>query len=186
VREVAQKTWCIWRASALRYTSGMRPHLFAIATALCIGACSKPEPPKITPHAARVTSVTPLGVELALELDVENKNAFPLIVQEVTGTLKLGAGVEVGRARSEPKGSVPARATTRLPAALSVPWTQLGALAPLAASGKPVPYTFDGTAKMGSAKINFDVPFTVKGEITQAQAVQAGIRGLGGLIPMLK
>ena len=156
----------------------MRPHLFAIATALCIGACSKPEPPKITPHAARVTSVTPLGVELALELDVENKNAFPLIVQEVTGTLKLGAGVEVGRARSEPKGSVPA--------ALSVPWTQLGALAPLAASGKPVPYTFDGTAKMGSAKINFDVPFTVKGEITQAQAVQAGIRGLGGLIPMLK
>ena len=128
----------------------MRPHLFAIATALCIGACSKPEPPKITPHAARVTSVTPLGVELALELDVENKNAFPLIVQEVTGTLKLGA------------------------------------LAPLAASGKPVPYTFDGTAKMGSAKINFDVPFTVKGEITQAQAVQAGIRGLGGLIPMLK
>ena len=159
----------------------MRPHLFAIATALCIGACSKPEPPKITPHAARVTSVTPLGVELALELDVENKNAFPLIVQEVAGTLKLGAGVEVGRARSEPKGSVPARVIEEIDLGL-----QLGALAPLAASGKPVPYTFDGTAKMGSAKINFDVPFTVKGEITQAQAVQAGIRGLGGLIPMLK
>lgn len=165
--------------------------LGALSLSLVLGlsACSKPEPPKITPHAARVQSVTPLGVGLALELDVENKNPFPLIVQEVSGTLKLGAGVEVGRARSEPKGNVPAKATTRIPATLDVPWTQLGALAPLAASGKPVPYTFDGTAKIGSAKLTFDVPFTVKGEITQAQAIQAGIRGLGGLgglIPGLK
>lgn len=165
--------------------------LGALSLSLVVGlsACSKPEPPKITPHAARVQSVTPLGVGLALELDVENKNPFPLIVQEVSGTLKLGAGVEVGRARSEPKGNVPAKATTRVPATLDVPWTQLGALAPLAASGKPVPYTFDGTAKIGSAKLTFDVPFTVKGEITQAQAIQAGIRGLGGLgglIPGLK
>ena len=165
--------------------------LGALSLSLVVGlsACSKPEPPKITPHAARVQSVTPLGVGLALELDVENKNPFPLIVQEVSGTLKLGAGVEVGRARSEPKGNVPAKATTRVPATLDVPWTQLGALAPLAASGKPVPYTFDGTAKIGSAKLTFDVPFTVKGEISQAQAIQAGIRGLGGLgglIPGLK
>jgi len=165
--------------------------LGALSLSLVVGlsACSKPEPPKITPHAARVQRVTPLGVGLALELDVENKNPFPLIVQEVSGTLKLGAGVEVGRARSEPKGNVPAKATTRVPATLDVPWTQLGALAPLAASGKPVPYTFDGTAKIGSAKLTFDVPFTVKGEITQAQAIQAGIRGLGGLgglIPGLK
>lgn len=165
--------------------------LGALSLSLVVGlaACSKPEPPKITPHAARVQSVTPLGVGLALELDVENKNPFPLIVQEVSGTLKLGAGVEVGRARSEPKGNVPAKATTRVPATLDVPWTQLGALAPLAASGKPVPYTFDGTAKIGSTKLTFDVPFTVKGEISQAQAIQAGIRGLGGLgglIPGLK
>jgi LEA14-like dessication related protein len=128
-----------------------RMRAYLAAAALCAVACSKPEPPKITPHAARVQSVTPLGVGLALELDVENKNPFPLIVQEVSGTLKLGAGVEVGRARSEPKGNVPAKATTRVPATLDVPWTQLGALAPLAASGKPVPYTFDGTAKLRCA-----------------------------------
>jgi len=148
---------------------------------LCAVACSRPEPPKITPHAARVSSVTPLGVGLALELDVENRNAFPLIVQEVTGTLKLGAGVEVGRARSEPKGNVPAKATTRVPATLEVPWTQVGALAPLAASGGAVPYAFEGIAKVGSSKVSFDVPFTVKGELTRAQIVQAGLRGLGGL-----
>ncbi len=168
------------------YSFPMRSASLALFAALSVVACSRPEPPKITPHAARVTSVTPLGVGLSLELDVENRNPFPLIVQEVTGTLKLGAGVEVGRARSEPKGNVSAKATTRVAATLDVPWTQLGALAPLAASGKPVPYTFDGTAKVGSAKVSFDLPFTVKGEITQAQALQAGIRGLGGLLPLLK
>ncbi|MBK8994711.1 MAG: LEA type 2 family protein [Myxococcales bacterium] len=155
-----------------------------IAGALCLIACSKPEPPKITPHSARVTALTPLAIGIALELDVENRNPYPLVVQEVSGSLKLGAGQEVGRARSEPKGNVPARATTRLPAELSVPWTGLGALAPLAASGKPVPYSFEGTAKVGGAKLNLDVPFTVKGEITQQQILQAGLRGLGGMIPL--
>lgn len=156
--------------------------VFALG-ALCLLACSKPEPPKITPHSARVTSLTPLAIGLSLELDVENKNPYPLVVQEVSGVLKL-AGLEVGRARSEPKGNVPARATTRLPAELSVPWTGLAALGPLAASGKPVPYAFEGTAKVGGQKLNLDLPFTVTGEITQKQLVQAGLRGLGGMIPL--
>jgi LEA14-like dessication related protein len=164
----------------------MRPAAVLVALALSAVACSKPEPPKITPHSARVSAVTPLGVGLALELDVENRNSFPLIVQEVSGTLKLGAGVEAGRARSEPKGNVPAKATTRVPAALDVPWAQLGALGPLAASGAAVPYTFDGTAKVGSSKLMFDVPFTVRGEITREQVLRAGVRGLGGLLPKLE
>lgn len=154
-----------------------------LVLALFALGCSKPEPPKITPYSARVSSVTPLAIGLALELDVENKNPFPLVVQEVNGTLKL-AGASVGQGHSEPKGNVPAKSTTRLPAELSVPWSGLTALAPLAASGKPVPYAFEGTAKVGGAKLNLDVPFTVKGEITQKQLVAAGLRGLGGLLPV--
>ncbi|MBK7580260.1 MAG: LEA type 2 family protein [Myxococcales bacterium] len=152
---------------------------------LAIGACSKPEPPTITPYAARVTAVTPLAIGLDLELDVENPNGFALMVQEVSGTMKLGDGVNVGTGRSEPKGSVPAHGKARVSAQLSVPWTNVAALAPFAASQKPVPYSFVGVAKVGSTKLNLDVPFVVRGEITRDQALKAGLRGLGGLIPGL-
>lgn len=147
-------------------------------------ACAKPEPPKITPVSMKVTSVTPLAIGMALELDVENRNSFPLMVRQVSGNMKIGAGVAVGSAQSEPNGTIPAKGTARVPAQLSVGWTNLAALMPLATSNKPVPYTFDGVAKVGSEKLNVDVPFTVKGELTQQQVLQAGLRGLGGLIPV--
>ena len=161
----------------------MRNALFVLPLVLFC-ACSKPEPPRITPYSARVSSVSPTGLGLSLELDVENRNPFPLVVREVTGKMKIG-GAEVGSADSKPDGNIPARGTARVPANLSLRWTNLAALAPLAASKQPVPYAFDGVAKVGGEKLNVDVPFTAKGELSQEQVVQAGLRGLGGLIPVL-
>jgi hypothetical protein len=42
-----------------------------------------------------------------------------------------------------------------------------------------VPYVFEGTASVGSAKLNIDVPFQLRGQLTRDELLQAGMRGLG-------
>jgi LEA14-like dessication related protein len=154
--------------------------LVASATFLVV-SCSKPEPPKITPRSIHVGAVTPTSIGLSLELDVENPNPFPLLVRTVDGTLKIGNGVELGSGQAQPAGSIPAHGSRTVPSDLSVKWTNVGALAPLATSPKPVPYVFEGTAKVGGEKLNLDIPFTIKGELTRQQILAAGLRGLGGI-----
>lgn len=156
----------------------MRRALLATASLLFASACS-PEPPRITPHSIQVQSISPAALVLVLELDVENPNRFPLVVREVSGKVSVGSGVEVGNARSELNGSVPARGTQRVPANVTVSWTNLGALLPLATGDKPVPYSFEGKAAVGGERLNVDVPFTVKGELTREQILAAGLRGFG-------
>lgn len=146
---------------------------------LVLASCSKPDVPKITPRSARVTSVDAKGMGLSVELDVQNTNRFPLIVRTVSGQLELGSGAELGQARAEPKTTIPAKGSVLVTSELTVSWTNVAALAPFALTNKPVPYAFKGVANLGGEKINFDVPFTVKGELTRDQVIQIGLRGLG-------
>lgn len=161
---------------------GVRAVLLVLAVAWLAVACSKPQPPKITPHSARVASVTPTHVVLALELRVDNPNPFPLVVRRVTGKLTVGSGIEVGSGASDVGGSIPARSDKIVPSELAVRWTQVTALTPLAMTGAPVPYVFRGVAVVGGEKLSVDVPFEVVGQLTREQVIQAGLRGLGGLL----
>lgn len=149
-----------------------------LGCALALTSCSKPEPPKVTPRAARVIRVDANGLRLALELDVYNPNGFPLTARTVSGTLEVGKGTELGSARSEPKGSIAAKSSSVVTSQLDVGWTNVAALAPYALTTQPVPYTFRGVATIGGEKLNVDVPFAVKGELTREQIVQIGLRGL--------
>jgi LEA14-like dessication related protein len=151
-----------------------------LAFGLTLGSCSKPEPPRITPRSVRVATVSPAGVGLALELDVYNPNSFPILAQNVNGTFELGNGVELGRGRAPAQSSIPAKGSAVVNSQLAVTWTNAAALAPFALSTAPVPFTFRGVAAIGGEKLNVDVPFTIKGELTREQVLQAGLRGLGG------
>ena len=153
----------------------------ALALGLTLGACSKPEPPRVTPRSVRVAAISPTGVGLALELDVYNPNAFPILAQNVSGTFEIGDGVEVGRGHAQPRSSIPAKGTVAIASQLAVTWTNAAALAPYALSPGPVPYAFRGVAAIGGERLNVDVPFTIKGALTREQVLQAGIRGLGGM-----
>lgn len=141
-------------------------------------ACSKPEPPRILPRAVRVSRITASELGLSVELDVYNPNSFPLLVRSASGRLEIGAGVEVGSGRATLSGSVPAKSSSIVTTELVVNWTNLPALAPLALTAEVVPYTFRGTANVGGERLNADVPITLSGELTRAQLIQAGLRGL--------
>ncbi|HMR07249.1 MAG TPA: LEA type 2 family protein [Polyangiaceae bacterium] len=150
--------------------------LVLILTAVLAAACSKPKPPKITPHAAKVTGITATGLTLSCDLDVENPNAFPIIVRRVNGKFLIGSGVEVGTAEVKSSTSVGAGKTERVPSSLDIAWSNLGALAALGSSPQ-VDYTFEGLANVGTDKWNVDVPFRLKGQLTRTQLVNAGLRG---------
>jgi LEA14-like dessication related protein len=162
-------------------TMQRRAAIALLAAALIASACSKPQPPRVTPVAARVKTVTPAGLVLSIDLDVYNPNGFPLVARSVTGRVEIGNGVELGRGSATPAGSIPANGSSRVTTELNIAWTNAPALAPLALSEKPVPYTFRGVATIGGERLNVDVPFVVKGALTRAQVLQAGLRGFGGM-----
>jgi LEA14-like dessication related protein len=115
------------------------------------------------------------------ELDVTNPNSFPLVVRSVDGRLLVGSGIEVGKGTLPSGAKVPAHGTERVVGDMALPWSNLAAFAPLAVAGKPVPYTFEGTANVGGDTLNFDVPFKIRGEITADQLLSAGLRGFQGI-----
>ncbi len=155
----------------------MRPLVLAAATLLAVG-CSRPKPPTITPYSVEVTSVSPTAVGMHVNLDVWNPNAFPLVVQKLSGDLMVNGTIDMGKTTVATALSVPADKTERVATDVSVPWTNLTELAPLALSGKPVPYRFSGTATVGGKSLNLDVPFHIDGTLTSAQLLQAGLNGL--------
>jgi LEA14-like dessication related protein len=160
---------------------GKRLSGWMLATALALAACSKPEPPTLVPRSVRVSSVGPTSLTLAVELDVTNPNSFPLSAHSVDGVLTLGDGVELGRAHAAPEAAIPAKETARVPSELTVNFNNLAALAPLALSEQPVPYKLRGQALIGGERLNVGVPFELGGELTRAQVLQIGLRGLGQL-----
>ena len=124
-------------------------------------------------------SISPHGVELAVEFDVTNPNRFPLIVHSVDGHFSVGAGAgtELGTAHAEPSASISAQATSSVTSTVAVGWTNLAALAPFALSPGAVPYTFTGSAAVGGSELNVTIPFTVTGELTRAQLLSIGLAG---------
>src|SRR5262245_59463630 len=117
---------------------------FLIGAGLALGACAKPEPPRVTPRSVRVGAVSPAGLGLLLELDVYNPNPFPILAQRVSGTLELGSGVELGRGAVTARTSIGAKSSSTVNSQIAVSWTNAAALAPFALSTAPVPYTFRG------------------------------------------
>jgi LEA14-like dessication related protein len=145
--------------------------------ALALGACSKPQPPTLTPHVARVAAVSLRGLELEIEVKVDNPNSIPLAAESVSGTLFLADGQKLGHGSSKPGQSIPAKGSSMVQTRLHVDWDDLTSLAPFLGA-ETVPYSFRGDVTLGSENFNVTLPFTLSGHLTRTQLLQAGLRGL--------
>jgi LEA14-like dessication related protein len=125
----------------------------------------------------RVTSVGPAGIDLDVELQVYNPNSFPLAAENVAGTLYGAQSLKLGEGRSNPRDAIPAEGGGSVSAQLHVPWENLGAIAPLLVSER-VPIEFRGDVTFGGDSLHLTLPFTLTGDLTRAQLLQAGLRGL--------
>jgi LEA14-like dessication related protein len=145
-------------------------------------ACSKPQPPTLTPRSARVASISPSSVQIEVELSAHNPNGFPLVGRDVTASFELQDGTGLGTAVSRDSFSIPAEGDANVLTKLDVQWTSLAALAPYALGGKPVPYRLRGKARLGGEKLNVEVPFQLDGVLTAEQVVAVSLRGAANLL----
>jgi LEA14-like dessication related protein len=150
--------------------------------ALLVG-CSKPKPVEVTPRSVRVAAIQPQGLALVVVLDVHNPNGFAITARDVSGTIQLENGVELGRGNTSAAVTVPAEQSAAVPARLTMAWTNLAALAPYALSSRPVPYRIVGKARIGGESLNVELPFGISGTLTREQVLAASMRGAAGSIP---
>jgi LEA14-like dessication related protein len=152
--------------------------LLAVVAVLVFSGCSKPKPPTLTPEATRVVSVTAQGIGIRVTLAALNPNDFDLNTQKVVGTIKLGDKVTLGPI-SKPHGiKLEANKSTNIDLDIEASWEQAAQLAQLATVGPNVPYEVEGTVTVGGKSLNVDLPFKIKGDVSQTQLIAAGLKGL--------
>ncbi len=154
----------------------MRAGFLALSFMAAVG-CSRPKPVQLTLQSAQLSSIGPRGVSVALMLDAHNPNSFPISASAVNATIQLSNGSELGRGSSPASFQIPAEGDATLPAQLGLQWTNLTLLAPYALSGQPLPYRIVGTAHVGGEHLNIELPFSISGQLTREQILNAGLSG---------
>jgi LEA14-like dessication related protein len=157
--------------------------LLLACLAASANGCSKPKPVAITPQSAQLGSIGPDGVGLSLVLNVHNPNSFPIMASAVNAVVELQDGQELGRGSSLPAFTIPSQGDASLPAQVDLRWTNLALVTPFALAAKPLPYRVRGSARIGGESLNVELPFTIDGQLTPEQVVQAGLRGATSLLP---
>jgi LEA14-like dessication related protein len=143
-------------------------------------ACARPSPPVVTPEVVSVTRVDSDGVALAVGLAVYNPNAFPVTASSVQGTLWLSGNKRLGSGRAEPRQWIGARSTAKISSDVRIPWQDFPALREFL--GQPsVPYQFRGEVTLGGDSLSLSLPFELSGQLSSAQLLAAGLRGLPSL-----
>ena len=156
----------------------MLPRSLAIVALVLVSACKKPEPPHITPKEEKVTMVGPAGVTMEVKVEAMNPNSYALTAQSITAHAKLDGKYDLGTVTVPQAIALPPEKPTEITASMTMPWADVQTLAGLMGTQRPVPYSVEGTAKIGGEKLNVDVPFAVTGTITRDQIIGAAARGL--------
>jgi LEA14-like dessication related protein len=158
-----------------------RSAFVALAGALLVCACSKPEPPTLVPKEAQVTGVGPAGLDVLLRMEATNPNRLTITAQAVTGKAKLDGKWDLGTVTIAKPVVLPPKTPTMIDIPMKLPWTDMKALAALASATGPVPYVVDGTVTIGGENLKLDLPFHVSGTVTREQIGAAAMKGMQGL-----
>lgn len=145
---------------------------------LLFWGCSRPKPPTITPEKAEVASIGPAGVELVVELGIDNPNRKDLSARSVTGRLILDGKHDLGTVTVPHEFKLPSGKRSHLKVPLSLKWKNLAALVALAAENRSIPYDVDGWVSVGGDILHADVPFRLRGVLTHDAIVRATMNSL--------
>ena len=156
----------------------MRALSLALALALTATGCSRPDPPKLTPLQARVTSITPSAIDFNVQIEAENPNAVDLSARKVVAQVKLDGKIDLGAVKVSTALNLPAHKRTKLDVPLSVKWKDVSSIVALATSNRSVPYEVLGTVELGGDTLSLDVPFRIGGTISHDELVRATVKSL--------
>jgi LEA14-like dessication related protein len=154
----------------------------SVSLVLVISACSGLGRPSVTPKTPEVKGISTSGLELGVDLQVDNPNPFPLVANEVKGTLFLAGDKKVGTGSAKLDEAIDAKASGNVASRLDIAWSSAGALKEFVGKST-VPYTFKGELGVSGGPVNVSVPFELRGELHRDQ-----LAALGGslLAPLLR
>ncbi len=152
-----------------------RPALCAglLAASIFAAACSKPEPPVLTPEQGRITSVSTDGIGMTARFDAYNPNSIDLSARTVGAHVVLDGNVDLGTVHVPSGVKLPAKKHSTLDVPLSLKWADLGSIARLAMQSRAIPYSIEGDVELGGESFSVHVPYTIKGTITHEQLAAA-------------
>ncbi len=153
---------------------------FLLLASLAV-ACSRPVPPTIAAERATVTGIDAAGIAIDVELTATNPNSTDLSVRELTAHLVLSGDRDVGTVTVPDAVTLAAGKTTPLSVKVTLKWSDMGALAPLALAGADVPYSVDGTLSLGGMLQSIGIPFRLSGTIPRDQIIRAALPAIPGL-----
>jgi hypothetical protein len=104
---------------------------------------------------------------------VENRNPFPLVANNLKGTLFLEEKKQVGTGTAALDQSIAAKASGTVQTRLDIPWSSLGALREFVGQSQ-VPFTFKGELGVSGGPLKVSVPFELRGHLTREQLVSVG------------
>lgn len=151
-----------------------RPLWLLIALALL--ACARPRPPQVSPRVVQVAAVSPSGIDLDVQLNVHNPNTFSLSAEAVSGTLYVGNEQRLGHGVARPEQPIPGKSDGVVASRVHIDWADVTAVLPLLQQERTA-YEFRGDVTLGGESLNVTLPFSLSGELTRAELIQAGKRG---------
>src|SRR5262245_5106319 len=94
-------------------------------------ACERPKPPTITPEKGELTSIGPAGVQLRLELGVDNPNRVDLSARSVSGKVVIDGKYDLGTVTVSQPFRLPAGQRTHLTVPMTVGLREVPAIVAL-------------------------------------------------------
>jgi LEA14-like dessication related protein len=146
-------------------------------------ACSRPAPPTIVPEKAVVTAIGPAGIQMNVELALDNPNGVPLTARAVTAKVVLDGKYPLSPVSVPHEVTLAAHSRSSLLVPITLKWEEVSTLVALAGSQRNVPYDVNGSVNLGGDLLNVDVPFHLAGVLTKEQLVQLTLNSLPRFLP---
>jgi LEA14-like dessication related protein len=129
--------------------------------------------PAVTAQPPSVTGINASGLELGVDLHVENPNPFPLVANTVQGTLFLDDDKKVGTGSAKLDEPIAAKGAGDVQSQLDIAWSSAGALREFVGKSQ-VPFVFKGELGVSGGPVSMNVPFELRGSLSREQLISVG------------
>lgn len=126
------------------------------------GTFDLPQMPKISLESIRIEQFSLLGARLRCRVNLDNPNAFTLLIKNMDYSLKLG-GTSFAQASAVPGKPIGANSDSAMDLVFNVSFAQLGRTAYQLLQGNSTQYTLDG--KLVMDKSDKLLPFSLGGKV---------------------
>lgn len=150
-----------------------RSSVLAVCVAIALAGCSNLGRPAVSPQPPQVTGVSRSGLELGVALNVDNPNPFPLVANNIQGTLFLADTKEVGTGKATLDQPIEAQSQGTVDSRLDIAWSSMSALREFIGKSE-VPYTFKGELGVKGGPLNLSLPFELRGQLSREQLLAIG------------